>query len=342
MEQKSPHPSPSDEIDITQFFRWIGSGFNRLGNSILRGLANLRSVFIVNRVYFSVVMIAGVVVGIAYSGFFEKKYYTSSMIIKCDYLNMRIVQNSIDKLNLLCLEKDREGLAEVLNLDNATAKNIMKFEAKNFISENDRVEVEVLKEQLNNLASDKKDLVNKVIGKIEIGNRQSFLISIRVYNPDVVKRLEEAMVTYFRDNEYINKRIESNRLSLQARKQKLLQESRKLDSLKAVLFENFQSMAKQSREGSNNVILSDKYLTDPLSVFKEDLAINNEIRQIEEALFVHPDFEVVDGLTTFREPDNYSLRAAIAISLLASLVGGYLLLGLWKFNRYLARLKPTS
>jgi flagellar biosynthesis chaperone FliJ len=334
--------SSSDEIDITQFFRWIGSGFRRFGNGILYGLAGLRRLFVTNLLFFSIMMAVGMVIGVAYSGFLEKKHYTSSMIIKCDYLNMRIVQNSIDKLNLLCNEKDKTGLAEALNIDIATAKNIVKFEARNFVSENDRVEIEVLKEQLANLAADKQDLVNKVIGKIELGNRQSYYIMVQVYDPDVVKRLEEAIINHFRNNEYVSKRIERNERSLLARKQKLVRESRKLDSLKGVLFENFQSMAKQSREGSNNVILSDKYLMDPLEVFKEDLNLNNEIRAIDDELFIKPSFELVDGLTTFRKPDNFSLKMAIALSLVGSILGGYILLGLWKFNLYLARLDPAS
>lgn len=144
------------------------------------------------------------------------------MIISCDYLNMRIVENSIEKLNLLSKENDREGLSELLNINIETAKNISKFSAKNFISENDRIEIEVLKEQLSNVASDKKDLVNKIIGKIEIGNKQSFQISVLVYNPDVVKSLDSAIVNYFRNNDYVKKRIESNVTSLKARKEKLL------------------------------------------------------------------------------------------------------------------------
>lgn len=334
--------STNDEIDFAQFFRWIGSGFTRLGNSILNGMVTIRRIFITNRAYFVVMIALGLAIGGSYSFFLEKKFYTSSMIISCDYLNMRIIDNSIEKLNLLCEEKDRQGLADVLQIDLNTAKNIEEFDAQNFVSENDRVEIEVLKEQLNNLAADKKDLVNKVIGKIEIGNKQSFQISVTVLSPDVVRELDSAIVNFFKRNEYVKNRIKANRVSLLSRKSKLVQESKKLDSLKTVLLENFQVMAKQSREGSNNVILSEKNLADPIEVFKEDLNLNNEIRLIDEELFISPDFEVVDGLTTFREPDNLSLSKALVISLFASIFLGYFLLGLWKFNQYLAQLDRNS
>ena len=91
----------SDEIDITQFFRWVGSGFARFGNSILQSMARLRALFLSHRTYFSIVIAGGLITGGVYSGLLEKKYYTSSMIISCDYLNMRIIENSIEKLNLL-------------------------------------------------------------------------------------------------------------------------------------------------------------------------------------------------------------------------------------------------
>jgi hypothetical protein len=332
----------ADEIDLTQFFKWIKSGFANIGQGLLISLARLRNVLLTNWLFFFILIATGVGLSIMYSGFFEKKYYASSMIIKCEYLNMRIIQNSIDKLNLLCGEKDRKGLAELLKIDQATAKNIYRFSAKNFVSENDRIEIEVLKEQLNNLAADRKELVNKVIGKIEIGNHQSFQINVQVHDPEIVRPLELAIVNLFKENEYVKKRIEANTQNLLGRRAKLIAESKKLDSLKEVLFVNYQTMANQRREGSNNVILSDKYLTDPISVFKEDLNLNNELRAIDELLYIKPSFEVVDGLTTFREPDNFSLPKVIVISFFGSILAGYILLGLWRFNKYLAKLEPSA
>jgi hypothetical protein len=332
----------SDEIDLIHFFRNLGQGVRNTGRAILMGVAELRFQLLRNKLLFVVIVFIGVSASIAYSGFFEKKHYTSSMIIKSEYLNMRIIDNTIEKLNLLCVEKDRKGLTEVLQIDQQTAKNIYRFSAKNFVSEKDRIEIEVLKEQLNNLAPDRKELVNKVIGKIEIGNHQSFLISIQVHDPEIVKPLEAAIVNLFKDNEYVKKRIEANTQNLLARRAKILSESKKLDSLKAVIFVNYQTMANQRRDGSNNVILSDKYLTDPIDVFKEDLNLNNELRTIEEQLYIRPSFEVVDGLTTFREPDNFSLPKVIVISFFGSILAGYILLGLWKFNKYLSSLEPAA
>ncbi|WP_127123109.1 hypothetical protein [Chryseotalea sanaruensis] len=249
----------------------------------------------------------------------------------------------MDKLNLLSLEKEREGLANELKIDIATAKNISKFESKAFVSEKDLIEIEVLKEQLNNVAEEKKDLINKIITKIEIENKNAFLIEVKVLDPGIIKDLEQALVNYIKDNSFIQNRIAANERTLLERKAKLQRESRKLDSLKAVLFDNYASMAKENnRPGSNNVILSDKYLTDPLDVFDQDLEIHSQIQNIDYQLSVKPDFEVVDGLTSFKEPDSASFPKILVIAFFASWVLGYLILGLFKFDRYLSALSKKA
>jgi hypothetical protein len=325
-----------DEIDLGHFFRWIARGVKNLGQSILIGIAALRRMFVTYFTFFMSVIGLGLVVTCAYSILGKQRHYTSSMIISCSYLNMRIVENAVEKLNLLCEEKDRRGLSEVLGIDLSIASNIRGFTARSFVSETDKVEIEVLKEQLNNVVAEKKDLVSKVIEKIEIENSQAFQIDVSVFNADVVRALDSALIRYFKENEYVSKRMDRNRTSLLERRAKLVGESRKLDSLKSVLYANFQMMATQSREGSNNVILSDKYITDPLDVFKEDLNLNNEIRFIDDKLTIQSDFEVVDGLTTFREPSDFGLPVFLLLSVLVSVVTGYGLIGLWKFNKYLA------
>ncbi len=343
MEDNKIRNTGSDEIDLTQLFRWIGKGFTNFGQGILNGLASLRLLFFKNKVFFSVVIVSGLVLGVLFSEFLQKKHYASTMIISCDYLNSRILTNSMDKLNLLCLEKEKEGLANEIKIDINTAKNILSFQSKAFVSEKDLVEIEVLKEQLNNVALDKKDLVNKVIDKIEIENKNAFLIEVKVLDPEIIKNLEQALVNYIKDNSFIQNRLLAHEQTLLERKAKLDRESRKLDSLKAVLFENFSSMAKENnRPGSNNVILSDKYLTNPLDVFKQDLEIHSELQKINFELSVKPYFEVVDGLTSFKEPDNASLPKIIAISFLTSWILGYLILGLFKFDRYLSALSKKA
>jgi hypothetical protein len=111
--------------------------------------------------------------------------------------------------------------------------------------------------------------------------------------------------------------------------------------LKNVLYNNFQSLGQTARAGSNNVILADEQLTNPLEILKQDLAINSEILFIEQQLYVSPDFEIVDGFTTFKAPQSASLALILLTSFWISILAGYLIIALWKFDRMLASY-PTN
>lgn len=341
MENRDPNPRPSDELDLSQIFTSIGNFFVRIGDGILYFLASLRNLFFNNRIFFAGVILAGLALGAVYSELLKKKFYKSSMVLSCDYLNTQTLANTVEKLNLLCDELEREGLSELLQIDAATAKNIQKFEFEPFVSEDDVVEMEVLRTQLNNVAADKKDLVEQVITKLEIENKNAYEITVQVYDPAIVKPLERALVKFFTSHSYIKKRIEITRENLLKRKDKLVSDSRKLDSLKQVILENYQTFGKTSR-GSNNVILSDEQLSNPLELYQQGLEINSEILDIEKKLYINPDFEVVDGFTTFKEPDSASLFKILIIAFFVSVLVGYLIIGAWKFDAMLAKIDTKS
>jgi uncharacterized protein involved in exopolysaccharide biosynthesis len=336
MVEQKQRPQNTDEMDLTYFFRWIGKGFSNAGNSAIYGIASLRRLFYQNRLFFIGIIILGLILGFLYSELLKKDYYKTSMVLSCDYLNTQILRNTIEKFNLLAGERDNEGIQELLNLDSVTAKNIQKFEFRPFVSEDDVVEMEVLKEQLNNVAAEKKDLVDKIIDRLEIDNKNAYEISVFVYDPKIVKPLEKSLVDYFRNNRYIRLRIESNFKSLQARKSKLQKELRKLDSLKVVLFQNYQAFSQKNR-GSNNVVVGgEEGLANPLDVFTKDLELHNELQEVEEQLYLSPDFEIVDGFTSFKEPESATLGDILAAALVLSILIGFLVLGAYRFDRMLA------
>ncbi len=341
MENRDTPPRQSDEIDLTQVFNAIGRFFNRVGSSILYFLASLRNIFFNNRLFFAGVIIGGLTLGAIYSELLKKKFYKTTMVLSCDYLNTQILDNTIDKLNLLCEETEREGLSEVLGIDLETAKNIQRFEFEPFVSEDEVVEMEVLRTQLNNVVADKKDLVEKVMTKLEIENKNAYEISVQVYDPEIVKPLEKAIVKYFLENSYIKKRVEIAKENLTKQRNSLNADAKRLDSLKKVLLQNYQTFGKTSR-GSNNVILSDEQLSNPMEIYTQSLEINRELLETERRLYINPDFEVVDGFTTFKEPESASLFQILAIAFFVSIIIGYLIIGAWKFDAMLAKIDTKS
>jgi hypothetical protein len=339
MESQKP-ADRADEIDLGQLFTKMGDFFASVWFGFMRFLALVRRVPIENKAIFLLLIAGAIVVGSLYANLLKKKFYETSMILSSDYLNKRIVDNTIEKLNLLAREVDTRGLARVLRIPDSLAKNILEFTAKPFVKETDLIELEVLKEQLKNaqLESKNKDVIDQVIKRIEIENRHAFEITVRVYNPTIIRDLENALILFFRDNDYVKKRIEITKTNLLAKKQKLLKDRQKLDSLKEIIYSNYKSMAMQSRQGSNNVILSDKAVTDPVQIYQQDIIAYNELETVNRDLYLQADFEVVTRFTQFSEPSSASQVKIIAIAILGAIVLGYLIIALSTFNQYLRRI----
>lgn len=340
MENQRPAP-PSDEIDLGQLFSKIGDFFKSMAMGFVRFIALLRRIPLENRASFLVIIIASGAIGFGYSALLKKNYYESTMILSSNYLNKRLVENSIDKLNTLAGEPDKKGLAKTLGIPDSVAKNIIAFSATPFVSESDLIELEVLKEQLKSaqVAAKNDKVIDQVIRRIEIENRHAFEITIRTLTPRVVGNLQGSLVNYFRDNEYIKKRIEINHASLREREVKLEGDVRKLDSLKQVIYANYRAMAEQSRQGSNNVILSDKSVVSPTDIYTQDMDVYNQFQAVKSELYLRPDFEIVDGFTEFSEPASISRPKMIIYSLLVGIIIAYIDVALRALNRYLANVK---
>ena len=339
MENQKP-ATQSDEIDLGQLFSKIGDFFKNIGLSIMRFFALIRRIPLENKSLFVVIITTSIIVGFSYSKFIKRKFYESTMILSSDYLNKRLVDNTIENLNLLAAEEDKHGLAKALNVSDTLASNIVGFKAKPFVAENDIVEIEVLKEQLKNVKTEAKNdkITEQIIKRIEIENRHAFEITVRTYNPTVIETLQIALVNFFKNNDYIKRRIDITQRNYLEKKTKLTHELQKLDSLKFIIYDNYKNMAAQSKQGSNNVILSDKSVTNPIEIYNQDLNLYNELQTINAQIYLQRDFEVIDGFAEFSEPASASMRKNIAISILIGIVAAYLSVAFAAFNKYLANL----
>lgn len=327
-------PNHSDETNLGDVFRTIGTTFGKIGDYFLYTLASFRNVLIDHKIVFILITVVGLSAAAIYHVSIRKEIYKATLVLNCSYLTSQFIENSIDNLNSLAKEKEKENLALELNIEQETAKDIAEFDFEPFVSEEDRIRIEVLKEQLSTVTVENKTALENILAQLQFNNRNSFKITVKVYDASIIKKIEPAIVNHFRDNDFIKRRIEINRTNLNSRKEKLIEESQKLDSLKRVLFRNFQAMANMPR-GSNNVTIGEEKMTNPLDVFSQDLALNNEILEIERALYVNPDFEVVEGFMTSKQPANLGLVETLAIAFILSILFGYVFVGIWKFNKLL-------
>ena len=332
--------SKSDEIDLGQLFVRIGDFFANAWMGFMRFLAMMRRVPFDNKLSFFLIIAGSIIVGSGFTFFIRKNYYESKMILSSDYLNKRLAESTIDKLAALAREQNKKGLAKTLGIPDSLANNIVSFSIRPFVEEKDLIELEVLKEQLRNAQVNSKNqqVIEEVVERIEIENRHAFEITVRTLNPSVIGNLQEAIVGYFERNPYIKKRIEITKENLREKKNKLEHDIQKLDSLKFVIYENYKNMAEQNR-GSNNVILSDKAVSDPVQIYNKDTEIYKEYQEVTEDLFLQKDFELVEGFTEFSEPASPSIVVMLIYSMFIGVIVAYADVAVRTFNKYLANLK---
>ena len=229
-QQKTPPQYHDDEIDLRKLFQAIGRFFGNIGREFINILIRIKRATVNYRILLIVAIVLGVASGIAYNKF-GKPVYQTSMLLSSEYFNAKLIGNSIDKLNLLCEEPERLGLAKVLGVDNEIALNIVKFEFEPFVTEQDLVEIEVLQQKLEELKVADQD-INRVVQQIEIQNKNSFYISVRVYDINIIGDFQNALVGYFHNNPYIKNRVKVKKSNQEQLIAKLEGDIATLDSLK--------------------------------------------------------------------------------------------------------------
>ena len=270
-------------------------------------------------------------------------YFETTLLLNSSYYKGRLIENNIEKLSLLCEEPERTGLAATLGIPVEFALKIMDFEAVPFVTEAEITNLEVLKEQLKGIKVEDNS-INEIVELLRIENKSSYEITILVYDNTIITDLEKPILDYFRKNPYLNKRLEANKTTLQKKKIKISSDLAKLDSLKELLQNNMEALADRTREGegSNNVILAEDNLINPLSVFRESINLYDEVLEIERKLELEAEFEVIDGFTMFSKPDSPGLIKTVFFGFWISIGLGYLIIMLISINKYLGAIEKRT
>jgi hypothetical protein len=155
---------PSEEVDLGQLFKMIGSAFNRLFQfigSIFKHLflAFVWIVFFLKKraLVFSSALVLGLILGF----FVERnseKYYKSTFSLKQNYETGEKLYNSVDFYNGLLKDKDYDVLAQNLGIKKETAEDIIRIELQPIVTDNDKILMfnKYIK-QLDSLAASKVD-----------------------------------------------------------------------------------------------------------------------------------------------------------------------------------------
>ena len=326
-----------DEIDLRKLFHAIGRFFVSVGHGIIQMILSFRRVTFRYKILLGIAVILGVIAGIAYNQLF-KPHYQTSLLLKSDYLNAKLVENGIDKLNLLCEEDDRFGLSKTLNIDIEEAINIREFEYESFVTEEYILELGLMKQRLEALNIDKAD-IETIVEQIEIENQNTFMISVSVLNTNVIDNLEPTVVGYFRNNPYVANRIKSNKARLVGLVAKLTSDIVLLDSLKNAYNFSLIQQATKSSDASNSLILAERSTVDPTKAYAEGVTLFQILQDSKTDLELGSDFELVDGFTTFSKPESPGLLKSAVLLAGIFLALAYTLILIIEINRYLNRIE---
>ena len=325
----------SDEIDLRELLRILSKFIQDILNSFINVITRIRATTLKYKTHFVFITTMFLVVSVVYYSLLSNDVFGSSMLIRSPYFNTQLLNNTIEKLDALAKEKDKSTLAKSLNIDLEVAESILGFECETFVTEDEKVEVEILKEKLNNLKLE-EDIINSITAKIELRNPNTFKITVLTEENAYMSTLDSALFNYFSLNPFIKKRIEINRETLMKKRSKLEKEQVKIDSLKSTIFNVYASLSKNTMsQGSDNVILAGQEITDPLRVFNQDIDFNDQILNIDRSLYLQNEIEIIEGFTPFNKPVSIGLVRLIAYTILLALGFTYLLIILIELNKFL-------
>ncbi len=304
--EKNQNSNPnSDEIDLRELFSAIGNFFSNIFFNFILFIVGIKNAIIRNIKLIFILGIVGGILGIV-AHFVTPDVYKSSILLRSTYLNGRLMESTIDKLQLLAEDENRKQLAKTLNIDTATANNIVGFSYEPFVSEEEIIELEVFKEQLKSEIEDEA-IINRFVDRLRMDNKSTYRIYVEVLDRSIISDLEEPLINYFKNNPFISKRLEIQETNLKLEAQSLEEELTELDSLKEILLKNFKIIGEREREGSNNVILAEEQTTNPISVFNESRRAYAKKLEIERELYLTPQFELIDGFTVYSQPASPGL-----------------------------------
>ncbi len=327
-----------DEIDLRKLFQAIGNGFANMGKAFVNLIIRIRRVSIRYKMLLIGMVVAGLISGISYNKM-SKPYYNTSMLLSSAYFNAHLVENNIEKLNALCGEADRVGLAKVLNIENDIAINIKRFDFEPLVSEQDLVDVEVLKQKLEELKVKDPD-INKVINQIQIQNKKTYIITVHVFDNTIVGDLQESLVEYFRNSPFVKNRIKINRDNQLKLITKLKNDLSQLDSLKHLFNLNLKANASRKGESAtSNVYVGESGTLDPTSFYNQSVNLYRQLQNAQEHVELGDDFEVIDGFTAFSKPESPNVKDAAMTTGIIFLGIGYLLIFLIEINKYLNKVE---
>ena len=290
-EVKSPQNN-SEEVDLVQLLKLIGSGFKSIAIFIGHILNKFFFVF-VWIVFFTkkniLILIISAFVGLLFGYIVEYKMgplYKSSMIIKQNYNTGKSLYNSLEYFNGLLAEGDFDALSKELLIDTSYISSIKDFKMESFITENQRyVEYNNYLKGLDSALASEYDY-DTYLEEIDESIYKTQLLTIRATSNDnfnlVFKAISSKMNTipfFQREQERDIRELENTALALNA----AIRESDSLQKTYKKVLENTLDLENGSQTSITFEGTDDNNRTREYELYKSNIGLRKELVSIERA-----------------------------------------------------------
>ena len=214
------------------------------------------------------------------------RVYESKMILLSDILTSSYSERITESLNNLIIENNIVVLSEKLKLSVEDARGIGK------------IEIESLKKEVNDIPHE----------------TSTFIVTVRVFNTEILPKLQEDIINYIRNNEFVRIRVEQRRKYTNEIIKKIDEELRGLDQLKSRIMNG-----ELVRSGGETLVFFD-----PTSVNSKILDLNKEKINLQNSLETINSIQLVEGFTKFEKP----VSPKLSLSLTAGASFGLFLVGI--------------
>jgi hypothetical protein len=224
--------------------------------------------------------------------------FESKMVVMSDILRESYSDLITEDLSLLIKEKNDSVLAAKLNITREEARDIKSIELEG---------------------------VSKDIASMN-GEETIFIISVEVGNKKVLMKLQDGLINFLRNNEFVKTRVKQREQKYNILIDKIGNEIKSLDSLKRRLF-NHKPVYSSS---------SEMMLVDPTNIYSTIIDLTKQQIDLKNALELFNSIQLIEGFTAFKKPKSPNLSVSLftgfSLGLLAA-VGILTLKGLVRMAR---------
>lgn len=240
-------------------------------------------------------VVLGAILGMGY--FFKgKETFESSMVLSSNILVLANIQALFTPLELLLEEENYEVLAQKLGIEEEAVNSLVALEVESVFENEDDNEART----------------------------SYFEITATVTNNAVLPEIQQGIVNYLKNNDYIQKRVTIKTQRLDALIEKVNIELQEIDSLKNRL----ESGAILNSGGSNVVLM------EPTNIYQQALLMEEKKQSYKEQLAFVESIQLIKEFTPFANPSSPSWILCLVVGLAGGLIIGFAILFFQEMDRY--------